>query len=1424
MAHILIVDDELSIRITLSEFLRNDNYEVDVAEDADQAMEMLATEDFDVVVTDIVMPRITGVKLLEAIRESAPRVQVILMTGEPTVETASKAVRADAFDYLTKPISKGKLIRTVANAAKVKTLDDERRRLAEENLRYQKNLEQLVDERTQALRESEERLSEFIESATDSFTLWDAEFNLIEINPVGLGLLAVNREDVLGKNMLELSPNIKKTNRYDAYIKVLETGKPLIIEERVPHPKSGDDIYLTWKIFKVGSGLGMIASDVTERKKAQKNIAQLSRIFEDSLNEIFLFKADTLKFIQVNDAAQQNLGYTMEEFRHLTPLDIKPQFTDESFATLVASLLNREKEKIIFETLYQRKDGSLYDVEVHLQLLEHEEETLFAAIVLDITKRIQAAKALQRKHSELTLYNRIIATTSTSLNREDVLETICRALALALDVPQAAAALLNKTHTSSVVVAEYLAEGCFSAIDIVMPVEGNPILQYIIEHKVPLAITDIQNDSRFSFFYEALRQRGTVSMLILPLIERGEVVGTLGLDAIEKREFSEEEVALAVNAVAAATQSLENARLYQTIEYELSERKQMQEKIRLVRENQRILLDHIQIQVWYLKDECTYGVVNRTHADFCGIAVEKLAHSNIFTLFPKEAAKTKVKNNRKVFQTRQKHKSEIWVPNTSGEQRLLSILKTPELDQEGNVKFVVCSAEDITERKKAENNIQRHLSELEVLYENGLAISGLLEQKEIAQRVIEVLEKKLKWHHVAIRLYHSKSDQVELLGFNMIGIKKTENQEQIAHLNKMISSSKQGLSGWVIKHKKSLCISDLSKDKRYVASYANIKSGLYAPMMVGDEAIGSIAVESKKKNAFSTNDKRLLFTLANQAAISLENAKLYLEIQQELNERLLAEKNLSKLNLELEERVLLRTDEIESARRRLELATSAAGFGIWESMENTDTQFWDKQMYEIYGTSPNKYQPSFSNWLKFLSPEDREKIIKNRTQLFQNEIPYEMKIEYGITRADNSSRQIATHAIMLFDEKEQCKKLVGIDMDITAAKEAEKILHLANTKLAHALRIKDEFLANMSHELRTPLNAIMGLSESLIEETAGPINKKQGKYLKTVNESGHHLLSLINDILDLAKIESGEVLLHIEKVSLQKICEASIRMLKQQSQKKNQKIIYEFDENINNIWADERRLKQIIVNLLSNAIKFTPQGGNLGVKVNAEHKKDIIRIKIWDEGIGIDKKDQAQIFTPFVQIDSGLARKEVGTGLGLALVKQLVDLHNGHIRIESTPTQGSAFTIHLPSKRVKDTDKLPYLAKDNKEKEKQVSGIGKSILLVEDTEALTMMIKDFLEKNKYQVFCAKNGIESISKSKKHQPNLILMDVMMPLMDGFEATKKIKAEPELKKIPIIGLTALAMPEDHQKCLEAGMDDYMSKPVILDELLSIIEKYL
>jgi CheY-like chemotaxis protein/two-component sensor histidine kinase len=350
------------------------------------------------------------------------------------------------------------------------------------------------------------------------------------------------------------------------------------------------------------------------------------------------------------------------------------------------------------------------------------------------------------------------------------------------------------------------------------------------------------------------------------------------------------------------------------------------------------------------------------------------------------------------------------------------------------------------------------------------------------------------------------------------------------------------------------------------------------------------------------------------------------------------------------------------------------------------------------------------------------------------------------------------------------------------------------------------------------------MSESLEEQIAGPLNEKQLKYIRTINESGKHLLELINDILDLSKIEAGRLELNVSQISVSLLCQASMRMIKEQAQKKNQQVSLKIDPEVKFIMGDERRLKQALVNLLSNAVKFTPNDHEVGVEVKGNIRNQTVTFTVWDEGIGMTPDELKLIFKPFVQLDSGLAREFSGTGLGLVLVAQMIRLHGGSVSVESKQGEGSRFSMTLPWVDVEEIAKakaMPQKTEADAKSEEKRSG---KILIVEDTDSIIMLLSEYLRYKGYQVLIARNGMEGVMLAIKEKPDLILMDVMMPVMDGVEAAEKIRAEKDLQEIPIIALTALAMAGDKERCLQAGMNDYLSKPVQMKVLDDLILKYI
>lgn len=400
---------------------------------------------------------------------------------------------------------------------------------------------------------------------------------------------------------------------------------------------------------------------------------------------------------------------------------------------------------------------------------------------------------------------------------------------------------------------------------------------------------------------------------------------------------------------------------------------------------------------------------------------------------------------------------------------------------------------------------------------------------------------------------------------------------------------------------------------------------------------------------------------------------------------------------------------------------------------------------------------------------------------------------------------------------------VGMIRDITERKESEGKLEEARIKAESANRAKSEFLANMSHEIRTPMNAILGFSEILEEQLRD--NPQKHEYIKGIKNSGKGLLGLINDILDLSKIEAGKLDINYEPINPFAIIEEIQQIFSAKTSEKKLDFDIHVDPKLpKSLLFDETRLRQVLFNLIGNAIKFTSKGG-VAVNVkskdcNKEQSHVDISIEVIDTGIGIPEKELELIFEPFRQKEGQSTRKYGGTGLGLSITQRLVKMMGGRIDISSMPGQGSTFTVFLPGILV------ASLIESSTEKEDvqlKTSFQNPSILLVEDIESNRKVIAGYLGSQNITIVVAENGSIGVDKAREIHPDLILMDMQMPVMDGYEATRLIKADKKLKQIPIVALTASTMKSDEVK-IENLCDGYLRKPVTKSQLISELKKYL
>ena len=395
-------------------------------------------------------------------------------------------------------------------------------------------------------------------------------------------------------------------------------------------------------------------------------------------------------------------------------------------------------------------------------------------------------------------------------------------------------------------------------------------------------------------------------------------------------------------------------------------------------------------------------------------------------------------------------------------------------------------------------------------------------------------------------------------------------------------------------------------------------------------------------------------------------------------------------------------------------------------------------------------------------------------------------------------------------------------------RERTKRLEQAN----EASRAKSDFLSNMSHEMRTPLNAIIGMTD--IGKKAENIEGKN-RALNKIGDASSHLLGVINDVLDMAKIEANKLGLTHTEYDFEKMLQKVMTVVNFRADEKQQILTVNVDKNIPQfIIGDEQRLTQVITNLMSNATKFTPQGGNIRLDVSLLGETDDnceLRIEVADSGIGISPEQQKKLFHPFVQAESATSREYGGTGLGLVISKRIIELMDGMIWIESKIGKGAKFIFTIKVRRGKknSTNECSGAARNNDKDTEDANDefAGKKLLLAEDLEINREVLITLLENTGIEIDCACDGHEALEMitSAPDKYNIVFMDVQMPKMDGHESTRRIRALPAMQNVdlPIIAMTGNVFKEDIEACLSAGMDDHLGKPLDIDRVMEILRKY-
>ncbi len=712
---------------------------------------------------------------------------------------------------------------------------------------------------------------------------------------------------------------------------------------------------------------------------------------------------------------------------------------------------------------------------------------------------------------------------------------------------------------------------------------------------------------------------------------------------------------------------------------------------------------------------------------------------------------------------------------------------------------------------KSNSNQEAHAFDLVSVIQSAQALSSTIDLEELIYQLSQIILKNSgaetcllalpnnhdQWQIRSIATVHSSCSIDPALSQPL-----ANSQDYPVNLIYWIKNHQQST---ILDARKPLMISDQYLLKHQPPSVFGL------PILKQGKIMGVLYLEHRQAaDIFTENRTTVISFLCTQAAIALENARLYQRSQEGIDDVKLQQSYLEALLNNIPHVAWIKDKQSRFIAVNQSFG-ELAGYRPIELVGKNDLDIWPIELAKMYQNDD------------FLVMKVGERKV----------------VEEKVLNPQGEERWIETIKTPIKNSDGIITGTVGIALDITDRKQAQIDLHLTNQSLSatnlelqRATRLKDEFLATMSHELRTPLNAILGMSEVLQDEVFGSLNNRQRKPLETIQRSGQHLLSLINDILDVSKISAGKVELDMATITVEHLCESSLVFVKQQAFNKQIKLDLQLCIDAGQMMIDERRMRQVLINLLSNAVKFTPTGGQVLLSVTrhggALNEQNWIELAVTDTGMGIASTDHHQLFQPFVQLDSSLNRQQDGTGLGLTLVKQIVELHGGTVSLQSELGQGSCFTVRLPNSCLVIEDSLVVAPDHN-----LISSLGKDglavtpqtvILLAEDNESNIHTFSSYLTAKGYHLLLAENGYEAISILEKcssktadpDRPDLILMDIQMPGMDGIEAISWIRQNVQLAKIPIIALTALVMEGDQERCLAAGANDYLAKPVKLKQL--------
>jgi signal transduction histidine kinase/CheY-like chemotaxis protein len=887
----------------------------------------------------------------------------------------------------------------------------------------------------------------------------------------------------------------------------------------------------------------------------------------------------------------------------------------------------------------------------------------------------------QKRSEELALINRVVSAIASSLDLKEAMQIIAHEIVHALKVQRSGIALLNDEGTYLTVLADYsLVEDVPSGVGVQIPLEGNLSTLQVLETRQPLIINDAQNAEITLQIHEMLRERRIETLVILPLLVGNEVIGTVGLDILEKeRTLSDNEMRLAEAIVIQSATAIQNARLFKQTQEALNETEVLynasaglnasqtyDDILQILREHTILsgadqslsinLFDHpwsesappewiLSIAHWSKKPFSAEPERMRLQAFSLARAVLR---PNSPTLIEDVGRDGRLDMPARTLLIQvYRAASAIFVPLVVAGQWIGYIhgffgeLTRIPITEVRRIMAMANQAAVAIQNIRLLDESRRRASQLQMAAEIARDTSSTLALDILLGRAVNLIGSRFGYYHASIFLIDDSGEYAVVRESTGIA---GEEMKRNGHKLRVGSKS---VIGRVTSTGEALILNDVEKDSSHHPNplLPNTRAELGIPMKIGERIIGALDVQSVEIDAFSNDDVAVLQVLADQVAVAVDNARSYSLSQQAVEE---------------------------------------------------------------------------------------------------------------MRKAD---------------------------------------------------RLKSQFLANMSHELRTPLNSIIGFSRVILKGIDGPVNDIQTQDLTAIYNSGQHLLGLINDVLDLSKIEAGKMELAIEEgVNLGDLVQSVMATVAGLVKDKPIQLHRQIPQDLPGLRADPMKVRQILLNLLSNAAKFTEQGAiTVTAKVeNGPAGLPEIVVSVIDTGPGIAPEDQDKLFQPFMQVDGSLTRKSGGTGLGLSICRALVEMHGGRIGLESQAGQGSRFYFTLP---ILSTVSSPLNPEDKK-----------IILAIDDEIAIIKLYERYLTNYGFKVVALTNPHQAEDRAVEVQPYAITLDVMMPERDGWQVLQGLKSNPQTQHFPVILCSIL---EDQAHGFSLGAADYLTKPILEEDLLQAIQ---